>query len=167
MYPSILHVNHRNVVAAGNSFLDPRNSSISNSQLVEITLHRKGRKKWKYYFSFRHECRMMSLIKFHISALSLKTQAPLWCLWVTRKWSVCVCVQSLRRVWLFCTPLDCRSRQAPLSTKFSRQEYWSGLPFPPLGDLPHPGIEPVSPAYALAGGFFTTAPPSGSAIVVL
>ena len=38
----------------------------------------------------------------------------------------------------------------------SRQEYWSGLPCPPPGDLPEPGIEPVSPA--LAGGFFTTKP---------
>ena len=37
---------------------------------------------------------------------------------------------------------------------FSRQEYWSGLPFPPPGDPPDPGIKPVSPA--LAGGFFTT-----------
>ena len=36
--------------------------------------------------------------------------------------------------------------QAPLSMEFSRQEYWSGLPFPPPGDLPAPGIEPVSPA---------------------
>ena len=36
--------------------------------------------------------------------------------------------------------------QAPLSMGFSRQEYWSGLPFPSLGDLPHPGIEPGSPA---------------------
>ena len=36
--------------------------------------------------------------------------------------------------------------QAPLSTGFSRQEYWSGLPFPSPGDLPHPGIEPGSPA---------------------
>ena len=36
------------------------------------------------------------------------------------------------------------ARQAPLSMGFSRQEYWSGLPFPP-GDLPDPGIEPVSP----------------------
>ena len=43
---------------------------------------------------------------------------------------------------------------------FLRQEYWSGLPFPCPGDLPHPGIElafPVVPA--LAGGFFTTEPP--------
>ena len=36
--------------------------------------------------------------------------------------------------------------QAPLSKEFSRQEYWSGLPFPSLGDLPDPGIEPRSPA---------------------
>ena len=46
------------------------------------------------------------------------------------------------------------ARQAPLSMGFSRQEYWSGLPCPPPGDLPHPGMEPTSPA--LAGGFFTT-----------
>ena len=43
------------------------------------------------------------------------------------------------------------ARLAPGSMGFSRQEYWSGLPFPPPGDLPDPGIEPVSPA--LAGGF--------------
>ena len=40
---------------------------------------------------------------------------------------------------------------------FSRQEYWSGLPFPPPEDLPNPGIEPLSlTSLALAGGFFTT-----------
>ena len=39
----------------------------------------------------------------------------------------------------------------------SRQEFWSGLPFPPIGDLPNPGIETVFPA--LASGFFTTEPP--------
>ena len=40
---------------------------------------------------------------------------------------------------------------------FSRQEYWSGLPFPTPGDLPNPGIEPMSLASSvLAGGFFTT-----------
>ena len=38
------------------------------------------------------------------------------------------------------------ARQAPLFMVFSRQEYWSGLPFPFLGDLPDPGIEPRSPA---------------------
>ena len=44
--------------------------------------------------------------------------------------------------------------------KFSRQEYWSRLPFPTPEDLPDPGIEPMSPVSpALAGGFFATAPP--------
>ena len=46
--------------------------------------------------------------------------------------------------------------QSPLSMGFPRQEYWSGLPFPPPGDLPDPGIEPESPVSpALAAGFFT------------
>ena len=49
------------------------------------------------------------------------------------------------------------ARQASLSMGFSRQAYWSGLPCPPPGDLPNPGIEPVSlMSPALAGGFFTT-----------
>ena len=53
--------------------------------------------------------------------------------------------------------------QAPLSMKFSRQEYWSGLPFPTAGDLLDPGIELVSPVSpALAVRFFTTAPPRKS-----
>ena len=48
-------------------------------------------------------------------------------------------------------------RQAPLSMGFSRQEYWSGLWCPLLGDLPNPGIEPASlSSLAWAGGFFTT-----------
>ena len=48
------------------------------------------------------------------------------------------------------------AHQAPLSMGFSRQEYWSELPFPPPGDLPNPGIELVSlVSPALAGGFFT------------
>ena len=46
--------------------------------------------------------------------------------------------------------------QATLPMEFSRQEYWSGLPFPSLGDLSNPGIKPRSPV--LAGSFFTTEP---------
>ena len=49
------------------------------------------------------------------------------------------------------------AHQAPLSMGFSRQQYWSGLPFPSLEDLPDSGIKPASPMPpALAGGFFTT-----------
>ena len=59
-------------------------------------------------------------------------------------------------VRLFVTPWTV-AHQAPLSTEFSRQEYWNQLPFPPPGDFPDPGIEPVSlVSSALAGEFFTT-----------
>ena len=58
---------------------------------------------------------------------------------------VCVCVCVLSHVQLFAT-LWIIAHQAPLSMGFSRQEYWSRLPFPSTGDLLHPGIKPVSPA---------------------
>ena len=66
---------------------------------------------------------------------------------------LCMHAQSISQV--FATPWTTWTvaRQAPLS----RQEYCSGLPFPPPGDLPDPGIEPAAPA--LAGGVFTTEPP--------
>ena len=54
-----------------------------------------------------------------------------------------------------CDPVD---YQAPLSVGFSRQEYWSGLPFPSPGDLPDPGIEPRSPT--LEADALTSEPPS-------
>ena len=54
-------------------------------------------------------------------------------------------VKLLSRVQLFATPWTV-THQASLSMGFSKQEYWSGLLFPPPGDLPDPGIEPVSPA---------------------
>ena len=67
-----------------------------------------------------------------------------------------MCAQSLSRVRLFVTPWTV-VQQAPLSMESSREEYWSKLPFPPLGDLPYPGIELASPASpALSGRFFTT-----------
>ena len=58
---------------------------------------------------------------------------------------VCVCVKSLSRVRLFVAPWTV-ARQAPPPMGFSRQEYWSGLPFPSPGDLPNSGIEPGSRA---------------------
>ena len=61
-------------------------------------------------------------------------------------WTVKVKVKSLSRVRLFATPWTV-AYQAPPSMGFSRQEYWSGLPFPSPGDLPDPGIEPGSPAF--------------------
>ena len=58
------------------------------------------------------------------------------------QWHTCVlnhfsCVQLFLSLWTV-------AHQAPLSKEFSRQEYWSGLPFPSPGDLPNPGIKPVT-----------------------
>ena len=65
-------------------------------------------------------------------------------------------VKSLSRVQLFAAPWTV-AYQAPPSMGFSRQEYWSGLPFPSPGDLPNPGIEPDSPA--LQADALTSEPP--------
>ena len=65
-------------------------------------------------------------------------------------------VKSLSPVRLFATPWTV-AYQAPLSLGFSRQEYWSGLPFPSPGNLPDPGIEPGSPA--LQADALTSEPP--------
>ena len=64
-----------------------------------------------------------------------------------------VCV--LSRVGLFATPWTVAC-QAPLSVGFPRQEYWRGLPHPPPGDFPDPGIEPYLLTSTLLGEFFTT-----------
>ena len=65
-------------------------------------------------------------------------------------------MKSLSRVRLFGTPWTV-AYQAPPSMGFSRQEYWSGLPFPSPGDLPDPGIEPRSPT--LEAEALTSEPP--------
>ena len=63
------------------------------------------------------------------------------------------CVRLFETLWTI-------AHQAPLSVELSRQEYWSQLPCPPLGDLPDPGIEPVSPAtLALQANFFIAETP--------
>ena len=69
---------------------------------------------------------------------------------------VCACVCAHLCTTL-CDPMDYTVCKAPLSIGFPRQEYWSGLPFPSPGDLPDPGIEPMSlMSPASAGRFFTT-----------
>ena len=70
---------------------------------------------------------------------------------------ICECVLShFSHVQLFVTPWTV-AHQAPRSIGFSRQEYWSGFQCPPPGNLPDPGIKPISlMSPALAGGFFAT-----------
>ena len=75
--------------------------------------------------------------------------------------SLKVKVKSLSHVQLFATPWTVAYQASP-SMGFSRQEYWSGLPFPSPGDLPDPGIEPRSPA--LEADALTSEPPGKSLI---
>ena len=112
-----------------------------------------------YYFTQKQE----SYGRYYITAIYLQ-----WHFFVVSAHSeilgvmtlICdfaACVHShLSYVRLFVT-LWTAACQASLSMGFSRQEYWSGLPCPPPGDLPDPGIEPEFPmSPALAGGFSTT-----------
>ena len=79
----------------------------------------------------------------------------LYNLWIINNFNA----QLLSCVWVFATPWTV-ARQAPLSMGLSWQEYWSGLPFPPPGDLSDPGTESSSPTVpALTGVFSITKPP--------
>ena len=72
-------------------------------------------------------------------------------------------VKLLSRVQLFVTPWTV-AYQVPPSMGFSRQEYWSGLPFPSPGDLPDPGIEPGSPSFQADA---LTAEPPGKPHIIM
>ena len=89
------------------------------------------------------------------SVVDLQCCVSLMC---TAKWFgyIYICIYSCIFIFLYmmclvaqscltlCDPMDCSPCQAPLSMGFSRQKYWSGLPCPPPGDLPKPGIKPRS-----------------------
>ena len=113
-----------------------------------------------FYFCFCHYCFVLVSIVPAISLLLLHLLLDIWAwnkdtvLLSSIQWSEEV--KSLSCVRLFVTPWTVAC-QAPLSMGFSRQEYWSGLPFPSPGDLPSPGIEPGSPA--LEGDALTSEPP--------
>ena len=99
-----------------------------------------------FHFQYLGWCQCHLCFGFYINHLSMSL--TLRC---------CGMLSHFSRVWLFGTPSTV-ARQALLSMEFSRQEYWSGLPFPSPGDLPDPGIEPASlTSLPLIGGFFTTA----------
>ena len=103
----------------------------------------------------------------HLSSHDMrrKLRCTVWLIWQELfTFNVCVCECSLSRIWLFATPWTI-AWPALLSMGFSRQEYWSGLPFPSPGKLPDAGIEPVSPA--LASRFFTIALPGIQTHIVI
>ena len=98
------------------------------------------------------------MVLFQLKANRLKTQEEL----ISQFKSMCVgALSGFSRVQLFAAPWTIAC-QGPLSMEFSRQEYWSRVPFPSPGDLPDPGMETESTASpALASGFFTISAPWG------
>ena len=83
------------------------------------------RLSWHYIFRALCACHC---VEYFISCVCMCARTHLWAF---------VCAPSLSCVWLFVTPWTVAC-PAPLSIEFSRQEHWSGLPFPPSGDLPYP-----------------------------
>ena len=97
-----------------------------------------------------------SFLQSHLSTSSQSTRLGSLCIIAASHYFTHTCARSLQLCPTLCDPMNLVC-QAPLLTGFSRHEYWSGLPCPPPGDLPHPGIEPAFLIpFALAGGFFTT-----------
>ena len=123
-------------------FLKKREHIWSQAALVRLhATHKLARWPWRVTVG----------IKWHHTS-SAPRALPDTCrdhvhMWVLSCFS---CVQLLSTPWTV-------AHQAPLSMELSRQEHWSGLPWPPPGDIPNPGIKPMSPTSpALAGEFFTT-----------
>ena len=120
--------------------------------LVQATVHgvTKSQTRLHFHFHFQSLC-------YFSSSSSLISWLPYMFthlfIFIDENTFVLSCFS---HVWLFVTVYTIAC-QASLTMGFSRQEYWSGLPFPPSGDLPNPGIEPTSlMSPALAGRFFTT-----------
>ena len=89
-------------------------------------------------------CKILLFMRCQSCKLLGKSFHPLMCV-----------VSCFSHIWVFVT-LWTLTHEAPLSMGFSRQEYWSGLLCPPPGDLPNPGMEPMSLTSTCIGRFFTT-----------
>ena len=105
-----------------------------------------------------HNLFLKTFRSYSLLIIGLKVMAKNQIGW-GRLWAIADLLCMHAQLCLTVTPWTV-AHQASLSTEFSRQEYWSGWPFPSPGDLPDSGIEPVAlESPALAGRFFTTEPP--------
>ena len=131
--------------------LKPLKETLQKSHVLSLDQHRQLPLKKK------------SLV---ISKTNKKTLSC--CYSQTSMFSMRVCTVSCFTCVQFCATPWIVTRQAPLSTGFSRREYWSGLPCPPPGDLPDPGTEPMSlMSPASEGMFFTNSTTSGSLMFLI
>ena len=133
------------------TFLVPmQNRSCVCKYLDVCSLYNKVHPFWVHRlktFNNVYSCAATSIVKLNI--ISIPHSKSPW-------YPLPYYAQSCPTLW---DPMDC-SPSTPLSIEISRQEYWSGLPFPIPGDPPHPGIKPTSLAScAPAGRFFTSEPP--------
>ena len=138
--------------------------------LLEVLFHQDFFFPPIYVFSWSYHracgilvpwCGMQTMpLALEVQSLNHWTASEFLCVCVC----VCVCCLVAKLYLTFVIPWTV-AHQTPLSMGFSRQEYWSGLPCPPPGDLPNPGIKPMSPASpALAGWYFTTESPDKSLV---
>ena len=160
-------------IISGNSckialiYLSPRFSSLKNPSLLWTTIARKDSLEDMKYWLLKKLRRQKQLcfIQLFKEKTNKDTQIFLRFFYISDimvGWSIreirhaCVYAKLLQSCQLFVTPWTV-SLQAPLSMGFSRQEYQSGFPRPPPGNLPDPGIKSMPLASpALAGGLFTT-----------
>ena len=116
----------------------------TNINMEWIKMHLNG---YEVYYLF-----LFCIDPYRFSLFKLSSKI-LWLKLLKKVIEVCMHAQSCPTLW---DPMD-SSNQAPLPIEFSREKYWSELPFSSPGDLLYPGIKPVSPAWV--GRFFTTMPP--------
>ena len=126
--------------------------------MLHFSLKEKSETRVYFYMCTAHLrdnvlCLFVSVVTYHLQIQN--------CNWWSHKWGVqycsghvCVYVLASKLCLTLCDPIACK---ASLTMGLSRQEYWSGLPFPSPGDLPNPGIEPGSPA--LQGDSLLSEPP--------
>ena len=141
-------INNLDFIEIKSFMLQMKPSRTGNSSL------QNGRWYLQIMYLIRHAHPYIDVLQLNIKKTKqLKIDEGLEWLYFFRKVWMCY---SLSRVWLFVTP-ETVAHQTPLSMKFSRQEYWSRMPFPSPGHLPHPGIKPGSPT--LEAGSLPTEPP--------
>ena len=129
----------------------PQGSKESDKTETHTHTHTQG--LYKFFFIFFSIISYYKILHIGLGAIQQVLEKGLFC-------KDCYYYESQSEVAQSCPTLCDRwtvAHQAPPSMGFSRQEYWSGLPFPSPGDLPHPGIEPRSPT--LQADVLTSAPP--------
>ena len=130
---------------------------LSHKQKQTTNTHKSVDESHAYHSQWKKAAQKATDSTTHLLWYVLKSKTTQWFGSVVARDCACMLhISHFSRVWLFATSWTVAC-QAPLSMGFFRQEYWSGLPCPPPGDLPNLGIEPTSlTSPALAGRFFTS-----------